>query len=183
MSQLNGQTRQLPTTLNGIHRPAGAREPSSIACEAAVVAVIAPRRSGKSTLVEYLVREARPSTWRSAGVVVDAFASSGGFDTSVSGARLACLSKLLGHRWDGTDGISSDGDAFDDLRRSARKRATRQWCCCSMRRSSFPIANVRENQFDDQDAPRTTLGESNERNGPLLLGFAELLIDAPAYRR
>src|SRR5439155_676325 len=85
-------------------------------------AVIAPRRFGKSTLVEYLVREGRtvglaipPALW------CTAFASSGGFDYErLWNEASSELSKLLGAPLGmGRTGFLPDGDAFDHVRRRA----------------------------------------------------------------
>jgi len=89
------------------------------------VAVIAPRRFGKSTLVEYLVREGRtfdlaipPAFW------CTAFASSGGFDYErLWNEASSGLAKLLGAPIGmGRTGFLPDGDAFDHVRRSAAEK-------------------------------------------------------------
>jgi serine/threonine protein kinase len=89
------------------------------------VAVIAPRRFGKSTLVEYLVREGRafdlaipPALW------CTAFASSGGFDYErLWNEASSDLSKLLDAPLGmGRTGFLPDRDAFDHVRRNAAER-------------------------------------------------------------
>ncbi len=89
------------------------------------VAVIAPRRFGKSTLVDYLIREGPshglaipPALW------CTSFASSGGFDYErLWNEASSNLTKLLGAGLGlGKIGFLPDGEAFDHVRRVASEK-------------------------------------------------------------
>src|SRR5262249_6449879 len=89
------------------------------------IAVIAPRRFGKSTLVDYLIREAAscdlaipPPLW------CTSFASSGGFDYErLWNDASAGFKKFLGASLGmGRAGFLPDAEAFDHVRRVAAEK-------------------------------------------------------------
>ena len=151
------------------------------------VAVIAPRRFGKSTLVDALVREGRafdlaipPALW------CTAFASSGGFDYErLWNEASSGLSKLLGAPLGmGRTGFLPDGDAFDHVRRSAAEKGYKAVVLLfDEAQLFFPSQTSAEISSTIKMLLERDWAKSNKRNGSAPARLFRAAIDAPAHRR